>query len=147
MIAVDTNILVHAHRQESPFHTPARESIASLVEGAVSWAIPWPCLHEFLAVTTNPRALKPPTPMAVAIRQVEGLLGSPTLRVLSEPVDYWQFLRRLVEHSGIEGPAIHDARIYSICLASGVHTLWTADRDFKRFRGLQLVNPLEATPS
>lgn len=147
MIAVDTNILVHAHRSESPFHREARKAIASLAEGSAAWAIPWPCVHEFLAVTTNPRALKPPTPVSLALDQIEALMEAPTLRLLAEPFDYWDRLRAVMEGAGVKGPVTHDARIYAICLASGVQTLWTADRDFGRFRGLRLVNPLKAAAS
>jgi predicted nucleic acid-binding protein len=52
MIAIDTNILVYAHREDSPFHEKAYESILELAEGRSPWAIPWPCIHEFLAITT-----------------------------------------------------------------------------------------------
>jgi uncharacterized protein len=64
LIAVDTNILVYAHREDSPFHTAAFHRVAELAEGPASWAIPWPCLHEFLAIVTHPRIYAPPTPLA-----------------------------------------------------------------------------------
>jgi uncharacterized protein len=62
VIAVDTNILVYAHREDSPFHETASRRIAKLAEGSTIWAIPWPCIHEFVAVATHPRIYKPPTP-------------------------------------------------------------------------------------
>jgi predicted nucleic acid-binding protein len=52
VIAVDTNILVYAHREDSPFHDAAFRRVAELAEGQAVWAIPWPCLHEFLAIVT-----------------------------------------------------------------------------------------------
>ena len=55
MIAIDTNLLVYAHRRDSPWHTIARDAIAGLAEGRSAWAIPWPCVHEFLAIVTHPR--------------------------------------------------------------------------------------------
>ena len=55
MIAVDTNLLVYAHREDSPFHQRAAECITGLAEERASWAIPWPCLHEFFAIVTHPR--------------------------------------------------------------------------------------------
>ena len=142
MTAVDTNILVHAHRVRSPFHVRATDAIASLAEGSELWAIPWPCVHEFLAVSSNPRAFETASPQAVAIGQVEKWLEAPGLRLLREPADYWTYFRAVVEQSQIVGARIHDARVFAICLASGVRTLWTADRDFKRFSGLEIVNPL-----
>ena len=74
MIAVDTNILIYAHREDSPFHTVAYRRVNELAEGVSLWAIPWPCIHEFLAIVTHPRAYVPPTPLARAIEQVNAWL-------------------------------------------------------------------------
>ena len=88
MIAVDTNILVYAHRDDSPWHARAFEAIAGLAEGRSAWAIPWPCLHEFLAIVTHPRIYRPPTPLAIAVDQVTAWLESPTLVRLAENESY-----------------------------------------------------------
>lgn len=71
MIAVDTNILVYAHREDSPFREIAFRRIAELAESPAIWAIPWPCLHEFIAISTHPRIDAPPTPRARALEQVD----------------------------------------------------------------------------
>ncbi len=71
MIAVDTNILVYAHREDSLFHAAASRQVTALAEGRVPWAIPWPCLHEFLAIVTHPRIYDPPTPLPSALHQVD----------------------------------------------------------------------------
>jgi toxin-antitoxin system PIN domain toxin len=142
MIAVDTNILVYAHRQDSPWHDAARRALALLAEGVGAWAIPWPCLHEFLAIVTHPRIFKTPTPAATAADAVEGLLEAPRLALLAETDGYWPVLRRLVEAGRLAGPIVHDARIAALCEIHGVVTLWTADRDFSRFPNLKVQNPL-----
>ena len=67
MIAVDTNILVYAHREDSEWHAAAYAKLARLAEGGGGWAIPWPCVHEFLAIVTHPRIFSPPTPLPAAI--------------------------------------------------------------------------------
>ena len=82
MIAVDTNILVYAHREEATWHDVAYARLVELAEGRAPWAIPWPCIHEFLAIVTHPRIFDPPTPMPSAIAQVEAWLESPTLALL-----------------------------------------------------------------
>ena len=84
MIAVDTNLLVYAHRKDSLWHTAARDAIVGLAEGRAAWAIPWPCIHEFLAIVTHPRIYRPPTPMTRAIDQVSAWLESPSLVRLAE---------------------------------------------------------------
>ena len=58
MIAVDTNVLVHAHRRESRLGDAAHAVMVALAEGDRAWAIPWPCCHEFLSVVTNRRIWK-----------------------------------------------------------------------------------------
>ena len=142
MIAVDSNILVYAHREDSPWHLAAFECLRGLAEGKDPWAIPWPCLHEFLAVVTHPRIYSPPTPLGQALDQVEAWLESPGLAVLAEEAGYWKTLRHIVTAGSIAGPKVHDARIASICLQHGIRELWTIDRDFSRFPELRVRNPL-----
>ena len=147
MIAIDTNLLVYAHRQDSQFHEVAYSRIQKMAEGQSSWAIPWPCIHEFLAIVTHPRIYAPPTPLQRAIEQVEAWLESPTLVLLSEPENYWSYIKDLLQKGLITGPQVHDARIAALCRAYGVRELWTADRDFSRFPGTPIYNPLVSSPS
>jgi len=142
MIAVDTNVLVYAHREDSQWHPQAYSRIIELAEGRVPWAIPWPCVHEFLAISTHPKIYSPPTPLSAAIDQVESWLESPSLVLLMESERYWQEFRRILETGKIVGPQVHDARIAGLCLLHGINELWTADRDFSRFPGLKVRNPL-----
>lgn len=142
MIAVDTNILVYAHREDNEWHAPAAKRVAGLAEGRSGWAIPWPCIHEFLAIVTHPRIFRPPTPVNAALDQVEAWLESPSLVLISEAGGYWAGLRAALEAGRVAGPAVHDARVAALCRQHGVRELWSADRDFSRFRGLKVVNPL-----
>lgn len=142
MIAVDTNILVAFQRMEYPQHPKAVEAVRALAEGSAFWAIPWPCLHEFLAIVTHPRIFRVPTPMTVALDTLDALIQSPTLRILSENQSYWPNLRQVLLDSHVQGPKVHDARIATLCLDHNVRELWTADRDFSRFGSLKCRNPL-----
>ena len=142
MIAVDTNILVYAHREESDWHESADRAVRDLAEGQAPWAIPWPCVHEFLAIATHPRIFRTPTPLPAAVDQVEAWLESPSLVMLTEDTAYWGTLRSLVLQARIDGPRVHDARVAALCLRHGVTELWTADRDFSRFPTVRVRNPL-----
>lgn len=142
MIAVDSNILVYAHRRDSEWHQPARDCVRRLAEGTSPWMIPWPCFHEFLAIVSHPRIYNPPTRMAAAIQQVEYWLASPSLTTGGESPQHWPTLRDLVQKSRVSGPLIHDARVAAICRDHAVEALWSADRDFSRFAGLKVHNPL-----
>jgi toxin-antitoxin system PIN domain toxin len=142
LIAVDTNILVYAHREDSPFHAIAAQRLTELAESPVTWAIPWPCLHEFLAIVTHLQIYTPPSPLARAIDQVDAWLESPRLLFLAESTDHWMTLRTFLTAGRINGPRVHDGRIAALCRQHGVRELWSADRDFGRFPGLSVVNPL-----
>ena len=83
MIAVDTNILVYAHREDSEWHQIAYQRLAELAEGRTAWAIPWPCVHEFLAIVTHAKIFAPPTPLERAIDQVDAWMESPSVVLLA----------------------------------------------------------------
>ena len=142
MIAVDTNLLVYAHREDSPWHDAAYARLMELAEARAPWAMPWPCLHEFLAIVTHPKIYAPPTTLAAAIDQVDAWLESPSLTLLAESEGYWRELKSMMRDGRIAGPHVHDARVAALCRLHGVRELWTADRDFSRFRGLEFRNPL-----
>ena len=142
MIAVDSNILIYAHRTDSPFHDRAASRITELAQGGSAWGIPWPCVHELLAIVTNPRVYDPPTAVGVALDYMEGLIQSPSLVLLAETEVHWNTLRPLMVVGRIVGGRVHDARIAAICIQHGVRELWSADRDFSRFPDLTVINPL-----
>lgn len=146
MIAVDTNILVYAHRGDSRWNQPALAVLLELASGPRRWAIPWPCVHEFLAVVTHPRIYAPPTPIATALRAVDVWLSSAGCRAVGEGRDHLAELSQAAIVARLAGGAIHDARIAAICMENGVTQLWSADRDFSRFPRLRVVNPLLARP-
>jgi toxin-antitoxin system PIN domain toxin len=142
VIAVDTNVLVHAHREDSPHHAAAYNCVATLAEGADRWGIPWPCVYEFLAVVTHPRIYAPPTPLLQALDQLDAWLTSPVLVVLGEGPEHWETLNAMLARGHVAGPQVHDGRIAAICHSHAVAELWTADREFGRFPDLRVTNPL-----
>lgn len=142
MIAIDTNILLYAHRADSPWHGAARARVREASRRP--WAIPWPCIHEFIAIATHPRVFDPPSSLDDARRTVTGWLGSPKLSLLAETFGYWQTLEALLRNSRVVGPRVHDARIAALCLEHAVSELWTADRDFSKFSAIRTRNPLVA---
>lgn len=143
MIAVDTNLLVYSHRSDSPFHAPAKDLIEGLRGSRTSWAIPWPCVHEFVGIVTHPRVFKQPTPLSVAFASISAWLAGGNLHLIGESDGYLDKLRDQATTARSQGPLIHDARIAALCLHHGVRELWSADRDFKRFPELNVRNPLK----
>lgn len=144
VIALDTNVLVYAHRREVPEHARAKELLTGLAGAAERWAIPWPCLYEFFSVCTNTRIWKATasTP-AQAWRQIQAWLASPSLALLSETDGFGAVLEPLLS-ARVRGPIVHDARIAALCLAHGVDTLLSRDRDFSLFAPLIVEDPFRA---
>ena len=135
MIAVDTNILVHAHRSESPKHTAALTALTALAEGSEPWAIPVFCLGEFLRLVTHPKLFSPPHSPDEAATAVERLLASPSAVVLAPGARYPALLLEAVRAGAVKGNLVFDAQIVAVCRESGVRDLLTEDRDFARFDG------------
>jgi uncharacterized protein len=141
VIAVDTNLLVYAHREDNPFHEAAFAAIEELANATAAWAIPWPCVHECFSIVTHPRIFDPPTPVEAAIDQIDAWLECPNLHLIGETSFHWNQLRKLLNVTKTVGPKVHDARIAAICLQHGIDELWTADRDFSSFPSLPVRNP------
>jgi uncharacterized protein len=142
VIAVDTNILVHAHQREAELHDRARHVIRMLAEGPIPWGI---CLHsivEFYGVATNMKLWRAPSTPQQAFDQVSAWRESPSLRILADDTSMLSVLAELAIDGNVSGGKIHDARIASCCLIHGVDTLLTFDRDFSRFPRLKTRNPL-----
>lgn len=142
MIAVDTNILVYADRDDQPLHRLARSRLHALAEGAAAWGLPVFCVGEFLRVVSHPRIFNPPTPLSDAVAFVDALLASPSVRLLAPGARYWSLLRDLATNGGATGNVVFDAQIAAVCLEHGAPSILTEDRDFARFQGIRIV-PLE----
>jgi toxin-antitoxin system PIN domain toxin len=140
--ALDTNILVYAHRREASEHPVARELIRTLAHGAETWAMPWPCVYEFFSVVTNARIWKEAASTnAQAWAQLAAWFAAPSLRLLAETELLPEILSEFAQRPRVRGPVIHDARVAALCLAHGVDKLISRDRDFSLFPELRIENP------
>ena len=142
MVGVDTNILVYAHRREADEHIVARDLMRTLASARTPWAIPWPCVYEFFSVVTHPRIWRDAasTPEE-AWRQLAAWFAAPTVRLLSEGDGFQSVLEPFARRNRVRGPVVHDARVAAICVAHGVETFYTRDRDFALFPELRTENP------
>jgi len=143
MRAVDTNVLVYAHRKETVHHGAARDLLESLAVGQDPWAIPWPCMYEFLRVVTHPGVFHPPTPVPLAWDAVRSLLRSPSAIVLHETERHEEVLSLIIEDARPSGNLVHDAHIAALAMEHGVNEILTTDDDFKKFGAVRSVNPFK----
>jgi uncharacterized protein len=142
MIAIDTNILVYAHRMDSRFNERAHVRITELAASGQPWGIPVACLSEFLSAVTNPKMYKPASTFEQALAQVDAWMSCPSFHVLHSGFQHWRILSELTRVAKLQGGQFHDARIAAICLENGVSTLWSMDKDFSHFKALKTTNPL-----
>lgn len=139
MIAVDTNILIYAHRAETDLHQISLKRLTALAEGREPWAIPVFCITEFLRVVTHARVFNPPSKPQLAIRFVEELLESPTCRVVSPGDEFIEHLKTLMLQADVRGNLVFDAQIAAVCQEQGISDILTNDRDFNRFSRLNVL--------
>lgn len=139
MIAVDTNVLVYAHREEMPQHEAALARVTSLAEGRATWAIPVFCIGELLRVLTHPRVFAPPFSADEGCEAVSRLLGSPSLRILAPGERFPELLLAAIREARAVGNLVMDAQIVAVCREAGASEILTEDRDFARFAGLRIV--------
>lgn len=144
MIAVDTNILVYAHREELAQHALARERLTALAEGAETWAIPVFCVGEFLRVVTHPRVFDPPYEAGAACEAISRVLASPSVRVLVPGDRYPDLLLAAIRQARAVGNLVMDAQIVAVCREAGAQRLLTEDRDFARFTGFRTATLADA---
>jgi toxin-antitoxin system PIN domain toxin len=144
MIALDTNILVHAHRRGTLHHEAALALVRELSEGPAPFALFWPSLYEFLRVVTHHRVFDPPSTPADAAEAIRDFLTPPVVRVLSETTHHPAILDRVMRETPVTGNLIHDAHLVALAVEHGVHEILTLDGDFARFPQVASRNPFPA---
>ena len=114
MIGVDTNVLIYAHRRESPRHEVALRRITEIAESDAPWGLPVFCLAEFVRVVTHLRVFSPPSGLADALEFLDQLLQSPSVRVLLPTPGYPSVFRRVCTSAGVRGNLAFDAQIAAV---------------------------------
>lgn len=141
MLALDTNILVFAHRQGTAHHEPAVELLRRLATGRTPYGLFWPSLYEFLRVVTHHRVFEPPSSIEEALDAVVAFLEPPVVRVLAETPAHAEILRQVLVGSRVSGNLVHDAHLVALAIEHGVHEILTLDDDFRRFPQVSARNP------
>ena len=141
MTLVDANLLLYAYDSSSRAHRTARVWLERQLSGSAPVGLPWIVLLAFLRISTNPRALARPLSTSAAADTVASWLEMPCVVVPAPGPGHWELLRELVTKGQARGPLVTDAHLAALAIEHGA-TLATTDRDFARFEGLKLLNPL-----
>jgi toxin-antitoxin system PIN domain toxin len=142
VILIDANILLHAYHPRSEHNERARSWLEATLSGPEPVRLAWWTILAFLRVTTSPRVFEQPLSMAEAEEPVASWLALPAVCALEPGDRYWGILRGLLRAAQVSGPLVMDAALAALALEHGT-TLYSTDRDFARFPGLRVINPLE----
>jgi len=141
MILCDANLLLYAYNASAPEHPKAKAWLERSLTSPQPFALGWATLGAFLRLATNRAVFPAPLSIDEAARAVDAWLVRPMVVLLEPGPHYWEIARRLLEASNARGPLVADALLAALALEHGA-TLATHDRDFRRFEGLDLVDPL-----
>lgn len=141
--ALDANLLLYASDASSALHERAVVFLRRCAEGPELLYLPWPVVMAYLRIATHPAIFERPLSPEVAAANIESLLARPHVRPVGELDGFWPVYRRATDALVVRGNLVSDAHLVALLLQHGVTTLWTHDRDFRRFEGIRAHDPLE----
>jgi len=145
--AIDVNILLYASDTGSPYFERANSFIESCITQKEVFAMGWPTVMSYLRIATHPAVFDHPLSPDEAMANIETLLNLPHARFLSEDEGFWAVYRAMTSELPIRGNLVPDAHLAALLRYHGVKTLYTRDRDFLKFRFLDVRDPLAGNPT
>jgi uncharacterized protein len=143
MLVVDTNVLVYAADQDSPFHAACRNWLDGQRLRPDGWYTTWPILYDFLRVVTHPRVMRRPWDISSAWDFVTALLSSPGLTVLVATQRHADVAAQVfTELPHLAGNLLHDAHTAILMREHGIRRVCTRDTDFHQFSFIEVVDPV-----
>jgi toxin-antitoxin system PIN domain toxin len=143
MKVLDANVLLYAYDSDSSHHAVCREWLTRAFNAEEMLGLPWQTVLAFVRISTNSRAVRRPLSGADACAIVSTWLERPNVSVLAAGERFWSIFHSQVLDAQVAGPLVTDTALAALALENGA-TLCSTDRDFRRFRGLKLLDPREA---
>lgn len=138
---VDVNVLLYASDQASRYHRRALELVRKLARGPDLFYLFWPVIMGYLRMATHSAIFPRPLSAAEAMDNVERVLRLPHTRTAGEEEDFWDVYRATTAGVVVRGNLVPDAHLVALMRQNGVGTLWTHDRDFRKFEGVRVRDP------
>ena len=138
---VDANLLLYAVNTSSPRYAGARKWVQEMSDGPRLFTLLWPVVSAFVRISTHPTVFDDPLDLATARRTVDDLLARPHIRTVSEEPGFWAHLDGALTEVSARGNLVTDAHLVALMRQHGIDTVWTADRDFRRFDGITVLDP------
>lgn len=139
--AVDANLLLYASDMDSPMHQRAVALLDELALGPEIVHLFWPTILAYLRIATHPAVFSRPLSEADARANVEALLALPHVQVSGESDGFWRRYAEVADDVSPTGNLVPDAHLVALMLENGVRTIWTRDRDYRKFRGITVRDP------
>ena len=140
-LTLDANVLLYASDASSPRHTKAREVVDAVAAGPELAYLFWPTIMAYLRIATHPAIFDRPLRASEAIENVEALLSRPNVRAPGEQPEFWRRYRAVAADASPTGNLVPDAHLVALMLDNEVRTIWTHDRDYRRFKGIEVRDP------
>lgn len=137
----DVNILVYATDAASPFHDRAQALVRRFAAGPELVYLLWPVALGYLRIVTHPTVLDAPLPVETAEANVASLLGRPHVRPVAEAEGFFARYRRVSADVKPRGNLIPDAHLVALMHQHGISTMWSHDRDMRKFSGITVRDP------
>ena len=139
--SLDVNVLLYASDRSSDRHPRARRFIESCAAGPEILCLTWPTLMSYLRIATHPRIFSAPLSPDDARRNVSALLGLSHVRAVSELDGFVEAYRHVAGGAPVRGNLVPDAHVAAILFQHGVRTLYSSERDFRKFQSLDVRDP------
>ena len=144
MFVIDTNILVYAADEESPFHSGCRRSLEMWRGEVEPWFLTWGICYEFLRVVTHPKVFFRPWNVTAAWGFISALLDSHGAAILIATSHHGAIAREVFSlNPRLAGNLLHDAHTAILMREHGIRTIYTRDKDFLQFPFLDPVDPTQ----
>lgn len=140
-LTVDANILLYASDAASPRHVQAREVLEAVAAGPELAYLFWPTIMAYLRIATHPAVFAHPLSAGEAVDNIDMLLSRPHVRAPGERLEFWPRFRSVADDATPTGNLVPDAHLVALMLDNEVRTIWTHDRDYRRFRGIEVRDP------
>jgi toxin-antitoxin system PIN domain toxin len=140
-VTLDANVLLYASDAASPRHERARALVASIAAGPELTYLFWPTIIAYLRIATHPAIFEKPLPANQAIANIDSLLSRPHVRAPGEQPEFWRRYRAVAADAAPTGNLVSDAHLVALMHENEVRTIWTSDRDFRRFTGIEARDP------
>lgn len=138
----DANVLVYATHSASPFHAEAKALVERFLAGPGLVYLLWPVALGYLRIVTHPTLLDAPLAPDAAAANIDQFVAQPHVRVVGEQDGFWPIYRRAADTVRPKGNLVPDAHLVALMHQHGISTIWTRDRDFRKFEGITVRDPV-----